>query len=190
VVPLRNERVPVGDARIGLKPPAASGARVPLALAALLATCACAPPGGVAPGGVTFDSATVWVRQGSDSARAAVEVASTRAQHEVGLAGRTTLAPDAGMLFLFDPPRTADEGFWMWRTTVALDIAFIGADGVIQSVQSMEPCAAASRDDCPGYFSEAPYAAALEVSRGWFERHRLGVGASVRVDTPGGLGRP
>jgi len=153
----------------------------PLALA--LATLgACAPPGGVSPADVTFDTATVWLRVGADSTRLVVEVAASRAQHEVGLAGRTSLAPDVGMLFLFDLPRSADEGFWMWRTAVPLDIAFIDADGAILRVLGMDPCAAPSRDDCPGYFAEAPYAAALEVGRGWFARNGIGVGASVRVD--------
>jgi hypothetical protein len=86
------------------------------------------------------------------------------------------------MLFLFDPPRPADEGFWMWQTPIPLDIAFIDADGVILRILGMDPCAAPSQDDCPGYFAEAPYAAALEVSRGWFARSGIGVGASVRVD--------
>jgi hypothetical protein len=153
----------------------------PLALA-LVTLGACAPPGGISPADVTFDTATVWLRVGADSTGLVVEVAASRAQHEVGLAGRTFLAPDSGMLFLFDPPRPADEGFWMWQTPIPLDIAFIDADGVILRILGMDPCAAPSQDDCPGYFAEAPYAAALEVSRGWFARSGIGVGASVRVD--------
>jgi uncharacterized membrane protein (UPF0127 family) len=86
------------------------------------------------------------------------------------------------MLFLFDPPRGADEGFWMWRTRMSLDIAFIDGAGVILEILGMDPCRAASQDDCPGYFSAAPYAAALEMSRGWFARRGVGPGASVRVE--------
>ena len=148
----------------------------------LFAPLACAPPGGVSPANVAFDTATVWVRQGNDSASARVEVAVTTAQHEVGLAGRTSLDPESGMLFLFDPPRSPDEGFWMWRTRVPLDIAFVTADGLVLSVLAMEPCAAAVQDDCPGYFADAPYAAALEMSGGWFGRHGLGSGARLRVE--------
>lgn len=154
----------------------------PLALA-LSTLAACAPPGAVSPADVTFDTTAAWLRQGRDSTRLVVEVASSRAQHEVGLAERTSLAPDAGMLFLFDPPRSADEGFWMWRTRVPLDIAFIDVEGVILGILGMEPCAAPSQDDCPGYFAEAPYAAALEMSRGWFARNGIGEGAAVRVET-------
>jgi uncharacterized protein len=143
---------------------------------------ACAAPGAVSPTDVTFDSAAVWLRQGADSTRIVVEVAASRAQHEVGLAGRTSLGPDAGMLFLFEPPRSADEGFWMWRTAVPLDIAFIDSNGVILRILGMEPCPAPSQDDCPGYFAEAPYAAALEMSRGWFARNGIEAGAAVRVE--------
>jgi uncharacterized protein len=131
---------------------------------------------------VSFDTAVVWIRQGGDSVRARVEVAATRAQHEVGLAGRTGLDEDSGMLFRFELPRPADEGFWMWRTRFPLDIAFIGSDGLIHEILGMDPCTAARRDDCPGYFAEAPYAAALEMSRGWFARHGMRVGATVRVE--------
>ncbi len=156
----------------------------PLALLALAlaAVSGCAQPGGVSPAAVAFDTATVWLREGADSTRLVVEVAASRAQHELGLAGRTSLAPDSGMLFLFDPPRPADEGFWMWRTPIPLDIAFIDASGAILRILGMDPCAAPSQDDCPGYFAEAPYAAALEVNRGWFARNGIRVGASVRVD--------
>jgi len=149
--------------------------------AALALVAACAAPGSVVPPDVAFDTAVVWVRQAGDSARAVVELATSRAQHEVGLAGRATLGAESGMLFLFDAPRSEDEGFWMWRTRVPLDIAFIGGDDVIHAIHEMDPCRAASQDDCPGYFAEAPYRAALEMSGGWFARHGLGVGASVRV---------
>lgn len=142
---------------------------------------ACAPPASIPPGAVSFDSATVWIRHGADSTRVVIEVAASRAQHEAGLAGRPSLDPDSGMLFVFDPPRSADEGFWMWRTRVPLDIAFIDGDGVIIGILRMDPCSAATQDDCPGYFAEAGYASALEMTRGWFSRYGIEPGSSVRV---------
>lgn len=149
---------------------------------ALIGLAACASPNLLPPADVTFDTVVVWVRQGADSARAVVELAASRPQHEVGLAGRTTLDPESGMLFLFDATREPDEGFWMWRTPVQLDIGFIGSDGVIHGIREMEPCTARSQDDCPRYFAAAPYSAALEMSGGWFARHGVRVGASVRVE--------
>ena len=147
-----------------------------------LVLAACTSPGAISPADVTFDSAVAWVRQGADSARLEIEVAASREQHEVGLAGRSSLPADGGMLFLFDPPRSAEDGFWMWRTSFPLDIAFIDDGGTIRRVLAMEPCTAASQSDCPGYFPDLPYASALEVNRGWFTRNGVGVGSSVRVE--------
>ena len=145
-----------------------------------LTACASNPPLLATP--VTFPTATVWVRRGTDSARLVVEIARTPYQQEVGLAGRASLAPDHGMLFQFDAMRTVDDGFWMLGTSIPLEVAFIDPDGVVVSVRAMEPCAdPPSPEDCPGYFPDAPYASALEVNRGWLARHGLGVGAFVRV---------
>lgn len=183
MVALGHERLPVRHAGLRLKRGSTHELfGCALTAAALAAAAACAAPRAAAPGEVAFESAVVWIRQGTDSTHATVEVAETRAQHEVGLAGRATLEPASGMLFLFDPPRSADDGFWMWRTGIPLDIAYIGADGVIHGIQSMDPCTAASRDDCPGYFPDAPYTAALEMGRGWFSRSGIRVGAVVRVE--------
>ena len=183
MVSLGHERLSLRDAGGGLRGSAARALVLGAAAAAASgAVGGCASAGGAAPSAVRFDSAVVWVRQGGDSARALVEVAATRAQHEVGLAGRTGLAAESGMLFRFQPPRSADECFWMWRTRFPLDIAFIGSDGVIHGIVGMDPCTASSQDDCPGYFADAPYAAALEMGRGWFARHGLGVGAAVREE--------
>ncbi len=150
------------------------------ALAAVVA--ACAPTGTISPSEVTFDTAVLWLLQGADSARLLVEIAEARPQHEVGLAGRADLPPDNGMLFLFSTPRSPDDGFWMWRTPIPLDLAFIDASGTIRQVVSMDPCTARTQDECPGYFPDAAYTAALEVNRGWFARRGLGAGASVRLE--------
>ena len=182
MVALRHERLPVRHAGVRLRDTPVHRVAVVAVAAALGATAGCASPRSLDPADVVFDTAVVWVRQGADSVRAVVEVAATRAQHEVGLAGRAALEPDSGMLFRFQPPRSADEGFWMWRTHVPLDIAFIGADGTIHRIVGMDPCTAASQEDCPGYFADSPYSAALEMSRGWFARHGMDVGATARVE--------
>jgi uncharacterized protein len=61
-----------------------------------------------------------------------VEVARTERQQEQGLMNRRALAPDAGMLFPFDPPRPAS--FWMRDTPIPLDMIFIRPDGSIARV--------------------------------------------------------
>jgi uncharacterized membrane protein (UPF0127 family) len=56
---------------------------------------------------------------------------------------RTTLAPDAGMVFPFSPPRFAS--FWMKNTLIPLDMLFVRVDGSIDRIaentipESLEP---------------------------------------------------
>ena len=52
-----------------------------------------------------------------------VELARTDAERARGLMDRRELAPDAGMLFLFD--ETAEHPFWMKNTLIPLDMIFI-----------------------------------------------------------------
>ncbi len=61
-----------------------------------------------------------------------VEIADDDAERERGLMYRTALAPDRGMLFLFDD--AASRAFWMKNTYIPLDILYIGDDGRILSI--------------------------------------------------------
>ena len=84
----------------------------------------------VSPAGM--DLATLTVESGGRRHAFTVEVARTPAQQEHGLMERRTLAPDAGMLFPFDPP--APASFWMRNTLIPLDIIFVRPDGTIARV--------------------------------------------------------
>jgi hypothetical protein len=67
-----------------------------------------------------------------------VEVARTEPEREQGLMYREHLAPDAGMLFIFDRPSPLT--FWMKNTFIPLDMIFIGADRrVVGIVENAEP---------------------------------------------------
>jgi uncharacterized protein len=67
-----------------------------------------------------------------------VELASTEAEREKGLMYRQSLAPDAGMLFLFERP--AVETFWMKNTLIPLDMIFIATDhSIVGIVANAEP---------------------------------------------------
>lgn len=99
------------------------------------------------------------------------EVAATDASRAYGLMHRTSLAPDHGMLFVFDEPGM--PCFWMKDTPLPLSIAFIDAAGVIVNIADMRP---RSLDEhCP----IAPVVYALEVEKGWFKHHRISPGAKV-----------
>mgnify|MGYP006266947357 CR=1 FL=1 len=75
-----------------------------------------------------------------------LEVAKTPQQQALGLMYRTDLPGNRGMLFTFDPPRSAR--FWMENTLITLDMIFL-RDGKIQAIAAnVPPCTAAP---CPTY---------------------------------------
>jgi len=108
----------------------------------------------------------VWIARGDSQqeiARFTVEIADTPETWEHGLMERTSLAPDAGMLFIFldVAPRT----FWMMNTLIPLDMLFIDANHRVINIQENAlPCAAPRR--CPTYHSTAPAKYVLEIPGG------------------------
>ena len=66
-----------------------------------------------------------------------VELATTPKQQEAGLMFRRSLAPDAGMLFIFAKPQVVD--FWMKNTVLPLDMIFIRKNGVVDSIAENAP---------------------------------------------------
>ena len=89
--------------------------------------------------------------------------------------GRRTLAPRAGMLFVYGEDATG--GYWMKDTLIPLDIAFI-SKGYIAEIDTMQPCRTPT---CPLTTPEVGYDWALEVNAGTFQR--AGITAGAVVDT-------
>jgi uncharacterized protein len=116
------------------------------------------------------DNARMPLRIGAQVFQA--EIADTPPERNRGLMGRTQLAADGGMLFVFEYP--ARHCFWMRNTPLPLSIAFIGDHGRIVSLADMQPHTDTLH--CPA--AAARYA--LEVSQGTFQR--LGIGAGAQVD--------
>lgn len=157
-----------------------------LAIAALLVTAACngdADSDGDEPwvSLVTFDSASAVVMTATDTLPLRLEVAARDDQRAYGLMERPHLDEDAGMIFVYDDEQPEDAGFWMYRTRIPLDIAYLGEDGTILRIVAMEPCASADPRGCRSYPPGVAYHAALEVNRGWFARHGVGVGDRVVI---------
>ena len=104
------------------------------------------------------------------------EVADTPEQMMRGLMFRRHLPADRGMLFDFAV--TVLVPFYMKNTYIPLSIAFISAEGEIVDILDMEPLDERSR--APSH----PYRYALEVNRGFFDRHGLHTGDLVLFHGP------
>lgn len=105
------------------------------------------------------------------------ELAVTDEQRRQGLMERESLAADAGMLFIY--PRLVNGSFWMYRTRIPLDIAFIDDAGRIAEIRHMQPCTSDSPQACPQTQPSVNYRAALEVNAGYFAAQGIGVGDCV-----------
>ncbi len=125
---------------------------------------------------VTFPHGAAVVRTPARTVQIRVEIAQTAEQHERGLSGRRTLAPNSGMAFLW---KSDVRGrFWMKNTSVPLSIAFWGKGGRILRILDLAPC---RRDPCKVYDPKVAFRGALEVNRGAFKRWGVRPGALVTI---------
>jgi uncharacterized membrane protein (UPF0127 family) len=98
-----------------------------------------------------------------------VEVVRTPEQRARGLMFRQSLAPDAGMLFIFD--ETEEHNFWMHNTLLSLDMIFLGDDRAVVGVVAN----AAPRTDAPRTVKK-PSRYVVEVAGGEAGAHAVGPG--------------
>jgi uncharacterized membrane protein (UPF0127 family) len=151
-------------------------------LAACLLGCPSEPPAETSDAYenvMTFDSAHARLVGPTDTLRLALQLAVSPEQKSMGLMERRRLADSAGMLFVYDSTQPPAAGFWMYRTRIPLDIAFLDSTGVIRAVRSMTPCPSTIAEGCPTYTPDVPYRYALEVNAGYFARHGIAVGHSL-----------
>ncbi|WP_372987698.1 DUF192 domain-containing protein [Marinobacter sp.] len=112
----------------------------------------------------------------SDSVPVVLEVASTSEQRQVGLMGRTELPASHGMLFQYEEAREPKNGFWMYRTLIPLDIAFLDREGTIRNIRAMVPCSASQGTSCPIYPAGVHYWSAVEMNAGYYLANGIEVG--------------
>jgi uncharacterized membrane protein (UPF0127 family) len=105
------------------------------------------------------------------------ELATTHTARQTGLMFRERLAPNHGMLFVFEGKWS--QCFWMRNTPLPLTIAFIEDDGTIVQLADMTPF------DENNHCSERPVRFALEMEKNWFAKRGLKVGSRL-----GGLPTP
>jgi len=100
------------------------------------------------------------------------EVVTTPEQRATGLMNRFSLAPDHGMLFVFEAPQPL--GFWMKNTYVPLSIAFADVDGRIVNIEDMKP------QDETTHWSRGFALYAVEMKQGWFAAHGIKAGDLIQ----------
>ncbi|TAN48686.1 MAG: DUF192 domain-containing protein [Betaproteobacteria bacterium] len=108
--------------------------------------------------------------------RIRAELADTFAARVQGLMHRQSLAPNAGMLFVFD--EAAIHCMWMKNTLIPLSVAFIDEAGAIVNIADMQP------HDERSHCAAQPVRYALEMERGWFARRGIKPGAKLRGIAP------
>jgi uncharacterized membrane protein (UPF0127 family) len=122
-----------------------------------------------------FPTSELTIISASGPHRFNVELAETPAQMTQGLMFRTSLPPDAGMLFDYQRPTPAT--MWMRNTLIPLDMLFVDAQGRIVNIheravpQSLDVIAAT-----------APVRAVIELNGG--TASRLGIEPGNQVVHP------
>ena len=99
------------------------------------------------------------------------EVAADYPTRGRGLMHRKSLAPNAGMLFIFDG--AAIHCMWMKNTYIPLSVAFLDAQGTIVSIADMQPHSEQS------HCAAKPALYALEMTQGWFAQRGIKPGAKL-----------
>ncbi len=102
-----------------------------------------------------------------------IEIADTPDERRVGLMFRESMPDDHGMLFVFEYERVL--AFWMKNTRIPLSIAYIKKDGTIAQILDMEPF------DQRSHKSNCEVQYALEVNKGWFDKHGIEVGDKIKL---------
>ena len=122
--------------------------------------------------------ATVQIASAGKTVTYQVELADTPAEISRGLKYRTALAPDSGMLFVFDGD--ANRYFWMENTLIPLDMIYISSDGRVVGVRENAVPGSTVNIDPPG-----PCMYVLEVRGGQCRQYGICAGDPVAISMTG-----
>ncbi len=125
-----------------------------------------------------FSTGTGLIHTGARTIRLDLEIARSPAQRSFGLMHRKSLAPRAGMVFLFETESIG--GFYMKDTLIPLSIAFMDRKGEILRILDMDPC---NEETCKTYYPDVAYTSALEVNQGAFEEWGVSEGDVIELTT-------
>ncbi len=116
-----------------------------------------------------------WVTGEFGGVSLSLQLATTTAERELGLGGRTSLAHDYGMLFVF--PKDDLYGFWMKDTLVPLDMFWLDDKG--QVVSMAEGVATSSYPNV--FYPSVPARYVLETAAGFGREHGIATGTPLRL---------
>lgn len=112
-----------------------------------------------------------------------VELALTEAERSKGLSNRESLAPNTGMLFIFDTP--GEYGFWMKDTLIPLDMIWISESKHIVHIEknvqpSSYPTSFSNELNSEDGSDAALYV--LELSADEAEKNLFAIGDEVQIN--------
>lgn len=117
----------------------------------------------------------VTIHTGNQEHHFRLEQALTPESQEKGLMFRTSLPPDGGMIFRYDPPKPVY--MWMRNTLIPLDMIFVRPDGTIAHIEKM----AAPHSEIPrGTYQNI--ASVLELTGGTAEAQGIAPGDRVTYE--------
>jgi uncharacterized protein len=105
------------------------------------------------------------------------ELATTDAERNYGLMGRTKLPEGRGMLFVDQEEKR--QGFWMYHCKIGLDIVWMDARHRIVEMSPNTPPCRGKASTCPSYGGHELAQYELELPVGDIARHHLRVGETI-----------
>ena len=106
-----------------------------------------------------------------------LEIAATAADQQKELSDRTSMAPDHGMLFVFDSE--GNWGFWMKDMRFPLDIIWFDSQrDAVFIEQALLPC---TLQDCPVYTPPVKAMYVLEVNAGLVRAYNISLGDTFNL---------
>jgi uncharacterized membrane protein (UPF0127 family) len=109
------------------------------------------------------------------------EVAATDQEKAKGLMYRQSLAKDRCMFFVYG--EEGNRAIWMKNCLIALDVAWVDAEGkVLETTEHVPPCSPMRGDDCPTYGGTLPSRYFIEFPDGTFKHLGLKKGDRLGWD--------
>ena len=155
-----------------------------LLVAALVVVCGCNKPGATTitpvvnlslsePTEAQPHLPTVQLWLGPEQMTA--EMAASIKEVMTGMMFRTNMDENESMIFFLGPPQRAK--FWMKHCYIPLSVAYIDPDGVILEIHDLQPQNTNTVDS-----TAENVAFALETKQGWFTRHNIHPGVTIRSE--------